>query len=82
MLLAASDMAKSNRISSVAGIDVSHIFAQKVVNLFHPAEYIFLVVGERPRVMKCSAWICICSVLMGLSMIDSGVSCGGGMGIA
>ena len=55
MLLAAIDVANSRRVSSVAGIGDSCVFSRKVVNLLHPAEYIFLVVGERPRVIKCSA---------------------------
>jgi len=63
MLLAAIDVANSRRVSSVTGIGYSCVFAQKLVNFFHPAEYVFLVVGERPRVMKCSAQRSSCSML-------------------
>jgi len=55
MLLVAIDVVNSRRVSSVAGTGDSCDFAQKLVNLLHPAEYVFLVAGERPRVMKCSA---------------------------
>jgi len=66
MLLAANEVANSSRVSSDAGIGVSCMSVQKVVNFFHPAKYIFLVVGQRPRVIKCSAWVSNCLIVVGV----------------
>jgi len=51
ILLVAIDEVNNNKVSSVAGIGVSCVSAQKVENFLQPAEYVFLVEGERPRVM-------------------------------
>ena len=48
ILLAAIDVENSSKVSSVAGIAVSWVSAQKVVNFLQP---VFFVECERPRIM-------------------------------
>jgi len=68
MPVVARYVANSYRVCSLTGIGVKCTCAQKVLNFFYPAEYVALVVGAKPSVMKYWAFCCSCWVKVVISL--------------
>ena len=63
---------------SLTGISVKCVHTQKLLNFFHPAEYVALV-GAKPSVIKYWAFCCSCWVkVVILDCFPLVVTCSGG----